>query len=100
MIQIKSTKSWNETPDMMSPQDYADVIGCSLRTAREHFKKKGFPKKVNGKVSKQEIMRYLGILKTEIDVNTVYSLLLDIKREIDFLTQSQTQKLELLKKVI
>ena len=100
MKRLKPIKNWDELPDMIGPQDYADVIGCSIKTAQNKFNSRGFPKKENGRVSKIAVMKHLGIISTSVDENAIYSLLLEIKQDVDCLKQSQSKKLELLKQVI
>lgn len=96
---LTAIKNWDEIPDMMSPQDYADVMGCSIKTSYERFNRKDFPKVTNGKANKNEVMKYLGI-KNDIENSTTQSLLLELIREVRELKQSQLEKTELLKKVI
>lgn len=40
----KSTKSFNELPDTITPYDYADWRGIGENKAREIFNRKGFPR--------------------------------------------------------
>lgn len=91
------TKNWNEVPDMMSPQDYADVMGCSLKTAYKRFEEKGFPKIIEGRISKSELKKYLGIKE---ETSEVYSVLLEIKKEILEIKEYESNRKMLLKQVI
>ena len=94
---LKAMKNWSEISDMMCPQDYADVMGCSIKTAYERFNRRDFPKVVDGKVSKSEVMKYLGIKSNNEDI---YKLILEMSKEIKELKSQQAEKTELLKKVI
>lgn len=96
---LTAIKNWDEIPDMMSPQDYADVMGCSIKTSYERFNRKDFPKVTNGKANKNEVMKYLGIKKSS-DESTILTLLLEMQRDIKELKQEQARKCELLKQVI
>lgn len=96
---LTAIKNWDEIPDMMSPQDYADVMGCSIKTSYERFNRKDFPKVINGKANKNEVMKYLGIKKSS-DESTILTLLLEMQRDIKELKQEQARKCELLKQVI
>ena len=40
----KSTKTFNELPDTITPYDYADWRGVGESTARNIFNSKGFPR--------------------------------------------------------
>lgn len=40
----KSTKTFNELPDTITPYDYADWRGIGENKAREIFNSKGFPR--------------------------------------------------------
>ena len=40
----KSTKTWADLPETITPKDYADVIGVGENTARETFNRKDFPR--------------------------------------------------------
>lgn len=96
---LKAIKNWDELPDMILPQDYADVMGISLKTAYEKFNKVGFPKVTNGRVSKSEVMKYLGIKASSDDL--VYNLLKEMTKDIKELKQElqeqSNQRKELLK---
>ena len=96
---LKAIKNWDEIPDMMEPQDYADVMGCSVKTAREKFNSRGFPKITNGRVNKHEVMKFLGI-KNDSNESAVIALLLEMQKDIKELKQEQLRKYELLKQVI
>lgn len=96
---LTAIKNWDEIPDMMSPKDYADVMGCSIKTSYERFNRRDFPKVTNGKANKNEVMKYLGIKKNS-DENTILALLLEMQRDIKELKQEQARKCELLKQVI
>lgn len=97
---LKAIKNWDEIPDMMEPQDYADVMGCSVKTAREKFNSRGFPKITNGRVNKYEVMKFLGIKNNDSNESAVLALLIEMQKDIKELKQEQTRKLELLKQVI
>ena len=90
-------KNWDEVPDMMSPQDYADVMGVASKTAYKRFGEKGFPKVVEGRVSKSELKKYLGINE---ETSEVYSMLLEIKKEIITLQEYEKCRLEMIKSLI
>jgi len=91
------TKNWNEVPDMMSPQDYADVMGVTSKTAYKRFGEKGFPRVIEGRVSKSELKKHLGIKEEQSEV---YSILLEIKQGIDELKEYEKRRLELIKSLI
>lgn len=40
----KSNKKWEDLPEVITPIDYADVMGIGEQKAREFFKSKGFPR--------------------------------------------------------
>lgn len=94
---LSPTKNWDEIPDMMCPQDYAEVMGCSVKTAYERFNRRDFPKTIDGKVSKSEVRKYLGIKPDNADI---YALLAEMSNEIKKLSGQQIAKMELLRKVI
>lgn len=44
-MQIKTpTKTWADVPDIITPLDYAEVIGVGENTARETFNRADFPR--------------------------------------------------------
>lgn len=94
---LSAVKNWDEIPDMISPQDYADVMGCSVKTAYERFNRKDFPKAIDGKVSKSEVRKYLGIKPDNADL---YVLVAEMSNEIKKLSIQQMEKIELLRKVV
>lgn len=97
--QLKAVKNWDDIQDMMDRQDYADVMGCSIKTANERFNRRDFPKVTNGKANKYEVMKYLGI-KKDSDNSTIHNLLLELIKEVRELKESNLEKSELLKKVV
>lgn len=44
MQEKKSTKTFAELPDTITPYDYAEWRGCGENKAREIFNSKGFPR--------------------------------------------------------
>lgn len=44
MQEKKSTKTYKELPDTITPYDYAEWRGCGENKAREIFNSKGFPR--------------------------------------------------------
>lgn len=40
----KSNKKWEDLPEVITPMDYAEVMGIGEQKAREFFKSKGFPR--------------------------------------------------------
>lgn len=44
MQEKKSTKTYNELPDTITPFDYAEWRGVGENTARNIFNRKGFPR--------------------------------------------------------
>lgn len=44
MQEKKSTKTFTELPDTITPYDYAEWRGCGENKAREIFNSKGFPR--------------------------------------------------------
>lgn len=96
---LTAIKNWDEIPDMMSPKDYADVMGCSVKTARDKFNSRGFPKVTNGRANKNEVMKFLGINSFETS-SDVLKLLLEMQKDIRELKEEQIRKYELLKRVI
>ena len=40
----KSTKTWDDVPHIITPKDYAEVVGVGENTARETFNRKDFPR--------------------------------------------------------
>ena len=55
MQEKKSTKTYDELPETITPYDYADWRGIGENKAREIFNRKDFPRIKVGTGSKQEI---------------------------------------------
>lgn len=44
-MQIKeTTKTWDDVPHIITPKDYAEVVGVGENTARETFNRPDFPR--------------------------------------------------------
>lgn len=78
----KSSKKWNELPEIITPIDYADVVGIGEIKAREIFKKKEFPR-VPGTGTKQLAYR---------DLAKAYSQGIDVKRSPEIVTMVELNK--------
>ena len=39
------TMSWQEAPDITSPEDLSKILGCGIATARNKFEEPKFPKR-------------------------------------------------------
>lgn len=37
------TMSWQEAPDIISPEDLSKILGCGIATARNRFAETNFP---------------------------------------------------------
>ena len=44
MQEKKPTKTWNDVPHIITPKDYAEVVGVGENTARDTFNRADFPR--------------------------------------------------------
>jgi len=100
MKRLPSTKDWDVAPEELTTQDYAELMGVHVVTARKRFKEPGFPKVREGKVNKKDLMKYLGIETNSNSESISYTLLLEIKKELTELKVEMQRKSEFLKQVV
>ena len=42
-VKQSSTMSWQEAPDIISPEELSKILGCGIATARNKFDETNFP---------------------------------------------------------
>lgn len=83
-VKKEISMNWDEAPDTITPEIYAEVRGHSLQWAREQFNKKDFPKLDSGKLiaDKTAVRLYeVGInMKNNPKLGIDYLILLELKK--------------------
>ena len=68
---LKSTMTWEETPDTITPKELSKILGIGIISARKLFDKKDFPKVSKtdignqGKADKEAVRLYLQGIKVK-----------------------------------
>lgn len=83
-VKKEISMNWDEAPDTITPEIYAEVRGHSLQWAREQFNKKDFPKLDSGKLiaDKTAVRLYeVGInMKNNPKLGIDYLIYLELKK--------------------
>lgn len=78
----KTTKTWDDVPHIITPKDFAEVVGIGENTAREIFNREDFPR-IKGTGVKQLVDKESAMWWTKginIEVAIVNRILQEIKK--------------------
>ena len=82
MKEKKSTKTYEELPDTITPYDYADWRGVGENTARNIFNSKGFPRIQGTGVKQLADKRAVYLYELGLNEEDKKEVLKEIAREI------------------
>lgn len=82
MQKKKATKTWDDVPHIITPKDFAEVVGIGENTAREIFNRADFPR-IKGTGVKQLVDKESAMWWTkgiDVEVAIVKRILEEIKK--------------------